>query len=515
MRKQKHKADGGFVSLVGAGPGDPKLMTQKGLERLRLADLVLYDALVHPSLLKLCRSDAEVRFVGKRAGRPQQRQQQINEQLLEAAVEGRCVVRLKGGDPYLFGRGSEEAEFLAQHHIRFEVVPGVPSPLAAGAYAGLSLTHRHVSSSVAYLTATESPEKDRSQHDWAKLATATQTLVIFMGMRRIEALMKLLVRHGRPAQTPAAVVQWASLPTQRVVVGTLANIANRAMEADVGLPALIIVGGVVELRRQLRWYDQQPTFGKRVVVTRPAAQAEGLEELLLERGAHAIHRPLIRIAPPLDPHPLAEAVKTLHTFDWLVLTSRNGVDALWREVRRQRRDARAFGSTKICCIGPKTSQAFADLAIHPDLMPEEFVGEALVEQMKKAAELKNKRILLPRTLKARSTVPDALRACGAKVQVVEAYRTLSAETEVTQQLREELRAKQVDVITLTSPSTAEQLNEVVRGSSELLLNVALASIGPITTSAAEKLGLHVAVTADTYTTQGLVEALSDHFARAL
>ena len=326
------RPDPGTVYLVGAGPGDPELITSRGLRRLREADLVLYDALVHPDQLAAARPEAELVFVGKRAGRSSERQAEINARLLEASRRGKTVVRLKGGDPYLFGRGSEEAEFLAAQGVPFEVVPGVPSPLAATAYAGLSLTHRALASSVAYVTATESVEKDRSDHDWSKLATATQTLVIFMGMRKLGSLMKLLMEHGRSPETPAAVVQWGSLPIQKTIVGTVANIHERAAAAGLGLPALTIVGDVVRLRESLRWFDTKPLFGRRVLVTRAVSQSHSLAQLLRDEGAQPIVAPTIRLEPPSDTGPLRDAATHLDNYEWILFTSANAVEAMFAEL---------------------------------------------------------------------------------------------------------------------------------------------------------------------------------------
>ena len=313
-----HPATVAPVYLLGAGPGDPELITVRALRRLREADVVLYDALVHPDVLAECRPDAEQVFVGKRAGAPSARQARINERMVQEARAGRTVARLKGGDPYLFGRGSEEAEVLAAAGVPFEVIPGVPSPLAAAAYAGISLTHRDLASSVAYVTATESVVKDRTSHDWAKLATATQTLVIFMGMRKVDTLMSLLVEHGRPPTTPVAVVQWASLPRQRTVTGTVADISARVEQAGLSMPALILVGEVTRLRRSLRWFDTRPLFGKRVLVTRSSHQGGPTAAALRDAGAEPVLVPMLRFGPPASTAPLASALERLPGYDCVV-----------------------------------------------------------------------------------------------------------------------------------------------------------------------------------------------------
>jgi uroporphyrinogen III methyltransferase/synthase len=502
------------VYLIGGGPGDPELVTLKAVRCLARADLVLYDALVHADLLKHARPEAERVFVGKRAGRPYERQADINRRLIEAAQAGKTVVRLKGGDPYLFGRGSEEAEALQAAGIRFEVVPGVASPSAAAAYAGMSLTHRELSSSVAYLTATESPDKDQSSHDWSKLATATQTLVIFMGVRKLSGLMQLLIENGRAADCPAAVIQSASTPLQRTIVGTVADIAEKATAAGIGMPALTIVGEVVRLREQLRWFDTKPLFGKRVLVTRAVDQSESLAQALRERGAATLELPMIRIEPALDPAPLTAAVRALRSYQWLVFTSQNGVRAFFTELTRQGLDSRQLFGLRIAAIGSSTAQALEPFGVRCDVLPESFRGEALAEIMlrEQVGTMQGVRVLLPRAAVARDVLPETLREAGATVDVVEAYRTYGASAETAAQLRGLLDEGGIDVITFTASSTVEHtLAAIGPDAAQRLRGLTLASIGPITTETAEARGLVVSFTAEEYTVPGLVTALERHF----
>ncbi len=501
----------GKVYLVGAGPGDPELITARGLRRLRQADLVLYDALVHPDQLAECKPDAELVFVGKREGRVGERQSEINRRMLEAARSGQSVVRLKGGDPYLFGRGSEEAEFLAAQGIAFEVVPGVPSPLAATAYAGISLTHRELASSVAYITATESVDKDRSSHDWAKLATATQTLVIFMGMRKLDTLMELLIEHGRPADTPVAVIHWASLPRQRTVVGTIANIHERVVEAKLGRPVLTIVGDVVGLRNALRWFDTKPLFGKRVLVTRATHQARSVARLLRDEGAQPIVAPTIQIEPPGDIEPVRESVRALDRYDWVVFTSANSVSALWDVLREEERDPRAFAGARICAIGPRTHQALTARGVRPDLVPSasraEGVAAALLEHAKTGA-----RVLLPRAEVGREFLPDTLRRAGVEVDVVAVYRTVAPSAEQAARILDIVHPEELDAVLFTSSSTVNHLCDVLGSAAPDVLNrLVLASIGPVTTDTAKERGLHIAVEAKETTIQNLVESLRTYY----
>jgi len=504
----------GTVYLVGAGPGDPELITARGLRRLREADVVLYDALVHPEQLSAARPDAELVFVGKRAGRASQRQAEINRQLVEAARAGKTVVRLKGGDPYLFGRGSEEAELLASEGIPFEVVPGVPSPLAATAYAGLSLTHRTLASSVAYVTATESVEKDRTDHDWSKLATATQTLVIFMGMRKLDSLSRLLIEHGRPADTPVAVVQWASLPKQRTIVGTLADIHQRASNAGLGLPALTIVGEVVRLRSNLRWFDTKPLFGKRIVVTRAIHQAGSLASRLRDEGAQAILAPTIRIAPPVDLAPLRSAVKGLDRYDWILFTSANTVEAVFSSIDEAGLDLRALAGAKVCAIGSKTLEALRAHGLKADLVAADARAEGVIRAIRPLLGERT-RILLPRAEVAREVLPESLRNAGAQVDVPTAYRNLPPEPKDVERIRNLVDRRESDAVLFTSSSTVQHLFELLGpDASDRLGALDLFSIGPVTTSTAEGLGLHIAATSAEQTIESLVATVRAYYAPA-
>lgn len=499
----------GKVYLLGAGPGDPELITLRALRALERADVVLYDALVHRDQLAWCRPDAQRIFVGKRAGRVSARQAAINQQLLEHARAGKIVARVKGGDPYLFGRGSEEAVFLSRHGIPFEVVPGVPSPLAATAYAGLSLTHRDLSSSVAFITATESDDKGGTSHDWAKLATATQTLVLFMGVRKLRDNMRLLVQHGRSPDTPAIVIQWASMPEQRTVEATVGTIADRVEAAGIGMPALTIVGEVIRLREQLRWFDKRPLFGKRVLVTRAREQAGALAALLRDAGAVPVEAATIRIVPPADPAPLDEAVRRLATYDFVVLTSQNAVERLFAAIDAGGMDARAFGRATVCALGPKTAEVLAAHGVKADLTPKVSRGEGMVAALLAAIEdPKRARVLIPRARIARDVIPDALRAAGATVDVVVAYDTVPPDEDEAARIRRLVSEDGVDAVAFTSSSTVENLVAVLGESAkELLAPVVKASIGPVTTETAEALDVGIDVTAARPTAEALVEAL--------
>jgi uroporphyrinogen III methyltransferase/synthase len=509
----------GVVYLVGGGPGDPGLITVRGAELLAGADVILHDELVHPALLEMAREGAELRFVGKRGGDPRARdatQQAIDDELVAQARAGRRVVRLKGGDPFLFGRGSEEAEVLAAAGVPFEVVPGVASPLGATAYAGISVTHRDLASSVTFVSATTRA----GAFPFAELSGVRGTLCVLMGMRHLGDLCdRLIVDAKRDPATPAAVIQWGTRADQAVVEGRLDEIAARAVAAGLGSPAIVVVGPVVTLRRTLRWFDARPLFGKRVLVTRPAGQAARASDLLRRRGAEPVELPAIQIVAPPDPARVVEAARALDRYDVVAFTSENGVAWLFRALDAEGRDARAFGRARVAAIGPGTAAALVPRGIRADIVPAEFVGERLADAILADAEVRARlsrgapRVLIPRALVAREVVADRLRAAGCDVDVVPVYETRPASAERRDELVRRLRARAIDVVMLTSSSTADSLCDLLGDrAAPLLRDVTVASIGPITTATAEKRGLTVGVTAAESTTAGLVAALERHFA---
>jgi uroporphyrinogen III methyltransferase / synthase len=502
----------GKVWLVGAGPGDPGLITVRGLEALRGAEVVLHDALSHSLLLEACLPTAEIRDVGKRGGRLSPSQDWITDQLIALAREGKQVVRLKGGDSFLFARGAEEAEALADAGVPFEVVPGLSSPVGTAAYAGIPLTHRDLSSSVTFITGTDRAGVEWSPEAWHRLATATETLCVLMGMRRIREITEALIAGGRSPQTPAAVIMWGARPEQRVLTAPLGVIAERALAEGYRNPAVIVVGEVVALRERLRWYDRNALFGQRVLVPRPAHQALATARALLDRGAAPITYPLIDIEDPPDPSALAAAVTRLGSYDWVLFTSANGVDRAFAAMQRGGVDARAFGSARIGVIGPKTGIALVRRGIVPDVQAEEFKGEGLANALDVSP---GQRVLLLRALVARDALPDNLRARGARVEVVPAYQTRTISGPRALALAETLRGSRVDVVLLTSSSTALALASALGAETRTCLaNVTVASIGPVTTRMAERLGVPVTVTAEVYTMEGLLDALEAHLASA-
>jgi uroporphyrinogen III methyltransferase/synthase len=501
----------GRVYLIGAGPGDPSLITVRGAELLGRCDVVLHDALAHPALLELLRPGAEARFVGKRGGEESETQSAINELLVSLARQGKVVGRLKGGDPLLFARGAEEALYLADHGIPFEIVPGISSPVAVAAYAGIPLTHRDLASSVLFLTGTAREGTGPDGHDWRRLATRAGTICVLMGMRRLAEIAAALIAHGRPPSTPTAVVQWGARPSQRTLTAPLDQIAARAAQEGIGSPALVVIGDVVNLRERLRWFDNQPLFGKRILITRAREQANDLARMLREAGADPVIAPTIEIHPPPDPAPLADAVRSLRTFDWVAFTSVNGVSRFFEELRRQRLDARALGGLRVAAIGPGTAAALEAHGVYPDQIPTEYRGEALADAIL-GASASPPRVLLPRALVARDVFLTRIRAAGGEVIVAPAYETRSPSPEACESLRVLLRERQVDLIMLTASSTVQNLLEILGSEAPALLaGLPLASIGPITTAAAEQAGYPVAITASRYTLVGLLEAMKTAF----
>lgn len=504
----------GKVWLVGAGPGDPGLITVRGRELLGAADVVLHDALSHPALLDYCSPQAELRDVGKRGGSKNPSQGWITAQLIELARAGQNVVRLKGGDPLLFARGAEEALALAAAGIEFEIVPGVSSPVAAAAYAGIPMTHRDLSSSVTFITGSDREGKVWSPAAWRRLATATETICVLMGMQRIDAITRAIIDGGRSPSTPAAVVQWAARPAQRVVTAPLIEIASAARAAGLSNPALIVIGDVVGLRESLRWYDRHPLFGRRLLVPRPRQQAAGTAEAIRRRAAEPIVLPTIEITDPPDPEALRQAARSVREYDFCLFTSANGVERFFAALHEVSLDARAFAGCRVGAIGPKTAQALEPHGIRADLIAEEYVGEALARAILEVSGVR--RVLIPRARVAREELPELLRKGGLVVDVVPAYETRPAGRARRDELLGLLDEGGLDVVLFTSSSTVDSMVELLGADAvEILSRVTLASIGPVTTRTAARHGLEVAVTAETYTVEGLLDALEKHYATLL
>jgi uroporphyrinogen III methyltransferase/synthase len=502
----------GKVYLVGAGPGDPGLITVKGMECLNQADVVIYDHLASAKLLKYAREDAETICAGKQHGSHTLPQDEMNKLMIEKARQGHTVVRLKGGHPFIFGRGGEEAEALAAERIPFEVVPGITSAIAAPAYAGIPLTHRKYTASVGIVTGHEDSTKPDSTVDWSKLATGVGTLVILMGVKNLAKIVEKLISAGRDPKTPVALVRWGTTPQQTTLVGTLETIVAQAETAKLKPPVAIVVGEVVKLREKLNWFEKRPLFGKTVVVTRTREQASELVARLSAAGADCLECPTIRVVPPQDWHPLDEAIDALDSYDWLVFTSVNGVCFFFDRLYEKGKDVRALKDVRTATIGPVTAKRLRDFGLKSDIMPQTYRAESIVEAFGQES-MKGKRVLLPRAKEARPVLPVEVRKMGAIVDEIAAYQTEQAR-ENADMLIKCLEERSVDLVTFTSSSTVRNLKALLPPErfESLIEGVTVASIGPITAATAKELGFNVDIEAQEYTIDGLCKAILDYYA---
>jgi uroporphyrinogen III methyltransferase/synthase len=501
----------GKVYLVGGGPGDPGLITQKGWDCLARAEVVVYDRLLDQHLLKVVSPKAERVYVGKAAGAHTRSQSQINQLLVEKAKEGKTVVRLKGGDPFVLGRGGEEAEALAYNHVPFEIVPGISSAVAAPAYAGIPVTYRRLASSFAVITGHEAPGKVSSSINWEKLATAVDTLVFLMGIKNLPQIVAKLIEHGRSPNTPVAIIKEGTTPEQETVVGRLGDIVAKAEEHHLTPPAVVVVGEVVKLREKLRWFDNRPLFGKRILVTRARLQASALSQLLSERGAEPIELPAIGIQTIADGGDLERAIGNLHSYQWAIFTSSNGVEAFFERLEALKLDSRALNGLKIGAIGPATAQALIARSIIPDYVPEVYSSEGLIAGLK-GYSIRGKRFLLPRADIADEELSRGIRELGAEVHEIAAYTTV-AEPEALAQARRMLLAGDIHVTTFTSSSAVSNLVATFQGDPAAINSSKVACIGPKTAETAARAGLKVDIIASEHTMPGLVAAIEDYFQR--
>ena len=499
----------GKVYLLGGGPGDPGLITVKGLACLREADCVIYDHLVPPRLLDAAPPKAERIYVGKETGRHSLSQEEINALLIDRARQGKAVVRLKGGDPFVFGRGGEEGEVLADAGIPFEVVPGVSSAVAVPAYAGIPVTHRSLASSVAILAGHEDPSKGDSE--WAKLTTGVDTLVFLMAVANLPTIVRRLIESGRRADTPCAVIRWGTTGEQVTLTGTLQTIGDAVSRAGLTAPAIMVVGQVVALRDRLNWFETKPLFGLGILVTRARAQAAVLTRKLEEAGARVIECPVIQIQEPDHWAPCDQAVQRLPDFQWIVLTSGNGVRAFLGRLRRLGHDVRALAGARVAAIGPETGEECRRGGLDPDLIPGEYRAEGLLDALRPHVTAGTE-VLIARAAEARDVLPKSLEAMGARVTVVPVYRTVPSK-EGAELAREALGQRLVDVVTFTSSSTVRNFMALLdaRDRNELFGGVTVASIGPVTAATVEEYGLQVAIVASAYTIPGLVEAIVRYY----
>jgi len=501
----------GKVYLIGAGPGDPGLITVKGLECIQKADVVIYDYLAPPNLLKHAPQHAEIIYVGKKGGDHTLSQDQINALIVEKAQQSSAVTRLKGGDPFIFGRGGEEAEALIAAEIPFEIVPGVTSAIAAPAYAGIPLTHRKFTSTLAFITGHEDPTKTESSIDWAALARGIGTLVFLMGVKNLPHITSQLIRHGMRPDTPVALIRRGTTPRQQTVTGTLDSIVEQAAAAGLKAPAIIVVGDVVQLRETMKWFENRPLMGKTIVVTRAREQASDLVNRLSVLGAECLEYPTIKVMPPDDNNPLEAAVTRLADYDWLVFTSVNGVDFFFKCLFAQGKDVRALHQLRTAVIGPATAKRLFDFGLKSDIVPESYRAESVVKAFSKE-NIKGKKILIPRAKDARPILPVELTKIGAVVDEVTAYHT-QAVSDNADDLVARLKKGSIDLITFTSSSTVTNFHALLPPESieNLMNSVVIASIGPITADTAKQLGFGVDIIADSYTIPDLCAAIQKYY----
>ncbi|MDD2365822.1 MAG: uroporphyrinogen-III C-methyltransferase [Desulfuromonadaceae bacterium] len=501
----------GIVYLVGAGPGDPALITLRGAECLQMAEVVVYDYLANEQLLSHAPATAERIYAGKIGGRHNQGQEEINSLLVEKATEGKIVVRLKGGDPFVFGRGGEECEALYDAGISFEVIPGVTAAVGASAYSGIPLTHRDITASVAFVTGHEDKEKGESNIDWDRLSLGGGTVVFYMGVTTLRQNMQRIIEHGRAPETPVALVRWATTPCQQVLVGTLSDIADRAEECAFKPPAITIVGEVVSLRDKLQWLDKRTLCGRKIIVTRAADQAGEFSSKLAARGAMVLECPTISLVDPENWQLLDMAIRDLSGYDWIIFTSVNAIRYFFKRLDALGFDARAFGNCRICTVGSKTASEMHSFAIKPDLIPSNYTAEGVVEEFSRL-DMHNSRVLFPRADKARDIIERELKKMGAYIDSPVTYRNIFPERLPPETLFA-LEKRSVDCITFTSSSTVKNLAAML--GEELLLDmlkgVVVASIGPITSKTCRDLGLKVDIEPDVYTTEALIQSIEAHF----
>ncbi len=501
----------GKIVLVGAGPGDPGLITIRGRWWLERADVVVYDYLANPVLLEYAPAHAELYLAGKHGGGPRVEQDDINRLLVDKARLGKIVVRLKGGDPFLFGRGGEEMQAAIDAGIEVEVVPGVTAAIAVPAYAGIPLTHREWASAVSFVTGYEYEEKENAAVHWERLVDRGHTVVILMTQRQLRRNMEKLLRAGRDPQTPVAVIQSGTLAAQRVVLGTLADVADRAERSAIRPPALAVVGEVAALHPHLRWFECKPLFGKKIVVTRPRHTASGLVERLQVDGAQVLPCPTIEIVPPESYAALDTALQHPRNYDWVVFTSSNGVRAFLQRIRDLGLDLRAWHRVKIAAIGAETAAELRRCFLRVDLVPSDYRAEGLVEALI-ARGVKGQRILLPRAANARAVLPEELSRHGATVEEVCVYRSvLPRRIPQLAIVLESVRRGEVDLVVFTSSSTVQNFASLLASHGVAHEGLAAAAIGPITAETARTLKFNVVVQPSRYVVDALADAIVEFF----
>ncbi|KPK77606.1 MAG: hypothetical protein AMJ79_02635 [Phycisphaerae bacterium SM23_30] len=506
-KQEQRSASPGCVYLAGAGPGDPGLITLRAMQLIEEADVIVHDYLVSRLLLQRARPEAEIIYAGKKAGQHSLPQDEINQLLIEKARENKKVVRLKGGDPFIFGRGGEEAVALVEAGVKFEVVPGITAGVAAPAYAGIPTTHRDYASELALITGHEdSGRTGPSRIDWELLGRWRGTLVFYMGVKNLPVICAHLQEHGMSGARPAAITAWGTTPRQRTLVGTVSSLTRLAAEHNFESPAVITIGEVVGLQEKLNWFERRELFGERLVVTRSRAQASALAEQLMRLGGEVLEFPTIRIVPPTDLAPLQEAVEGLSGYDWVIFTSVNGVECFFGVLSDMGKDVRQFATAKVCALGSATADRLRTSGLAADLIPPRFVAESIIEALAAAEDLKGKRILLPRADIARADLPETLKKMGAAVDEIVAYHTViddSSKDEVIKAIEQD----QVDWVTFTSSATVRNFLSQIDLKLLAGKKLRLVSIGPVTSATIRKAGLKADVEAEEYTIGGLVQAI--------
>ena len=510
MEAEKKK---GKVYLIGAGPGDPDLITIKGKKCIQSADVIVYDYLSVSNLLEYAKENAEIIYVGKKGSDHTLTQDKINQLLVDKALAGKNVARLKGGDPFIFGRGGEEAIFLIENKISFEIVSGVTSAIAAPAYAGIPLTHRDLTSTLAFVTGHENPEKKESSINWDSLSKGIGTIVFLMGVKNLHNIVKNLIDHGKPENTPIALVRWGTKPQQRTVTGTLLNIVQKVKEAGLKAPCITVVGEVVNLRKSMEWFEKRPLMGKKIIVTRARHQASQLVENLTNLGAECLSFPTIEIIPPEDYAEIDKAIESLSSYKWIIFTSVNGVVFFFKRLFESGYDVRALNNLKTASIGPATAEKLLEFGLNSDIVPKHYRAESVIDAFSDI-QVKNVKILLPRAGIARPILPVELRKMGALVDEITVYNTVIPDSQKEELISELLSHEKIDMITFTSSSTVTNFKNMLVSENfniHLLKKITMASIGPITTETAKKEGFDIQISAETFTIQGLCDSILKYY----
>lgn len=502
----------GTVYLVGAGPGDPGLITVRAVECLQRADVVIYDFLATPALLGHVGEHAETIYVGKKSGNHTFPQDEIIELIIEKAQQGLNVTRLKGGDPFVFGRGGEECLALAEEGIPFEIVPGITAGIAAPCYAGIPVTHRTLASSVAFITGHKHVTSSESDINWKHLANGVDTLVFYMGVHNLPIITSKLISHGRSPETPVALIRWGTKPSQKTVTGTLSSISDLAQKNNITPPAVIVVGEVVKLSDNIAWFKKRPLYGRRIINTRSRHQASMLTQSLTELGAEVIEFPTIDIKFTTDGKDLQEAIDRIHNYDWLIFTSVNSVQAFLKSLLKKYSDIRILGNIKIAGIGAGSSKAITSYHITPDIIAKNSVAEGLIAELESADLWKNKQVLIPRADKARDILPETLTSWGAKIDIITVYKTVRP-TDINRHVLSDIMENRYDLVTFTSSSTFKNFRDLLKEEKleKIIADIKAVSIGPITSDSMINSGVKPLVEAKEHNIPGLVNAIKEYF----